>query len=107
MVFIRVWRSTGSYSFIERLPLDVREVFFKYLRAYVLSPLSLLAPMLLLRASMQLFHDPSAPGEAPDSLVWMSVLWMVYVVLVLSRLLRRSRGLGAARARRLSATSSS
>lgn len=107
MVFLRVWRVTGSYNFIERLPLDGREVFFTYLRAYVLIPLMLLAPMLLLRASMQLFHYPSAPGESPDSLVWMSVLWMVYVVFVLSRLLRRSRGLGAARARRVSATSSS
>jgi hypothetical protein len=104
MIFLPVWRTSGTYSFVERLALDGREVFLTYLRAYVLIPLALLAPMLLLRASMKLFHYPSAPGEAPESLVWMSMLWMVYVVLVMSWVLRRSRGLGA---RRVSATSSS
>jgi hypothetical protein len=83
---------TTNYSFIGWLPISAREVLFTYLYAYLWVPFKVFAPLWLL------FHFKPAPDPNDGSMTRLLIvgtfgtIWMIYVLVVLTRLLHQTRG---------------
>jgi hypothetical protein len=86
-------RLTTPYRFTERLPLSGEEVLGTYLYAYVWVPLKLLVPLAALVVAVRMFSDPNSGSTTQTLIIGVLLLvWLGYVLFVLSTLLRRSRG---------------
>jgi hypothetical protein len=83
---------TTSYRIVEQLPLSGKEVFHTYLYAYVWVPFKVLVPLWLITK----YSPRNAPNEGSMTPLLISgsimMAWMGYVIVMLTRLLHRSRG---------------
>lgn len=83
---------TTEYQFVEWLKISGQEVLFKYAYAYLWVPFKIFLPLWLL-----IHFTPTSDkndGSMTSALIFgpLSMLWMGYVLVVLTRLLHQTRG---------------
>ena len=90
--FLPIKRLHAEYEFIEQLPLSGKEVLRTYLFAYLWLPIILFVPLAVILFLLPK-HDPN-DGSTMGGLIAISLMlvWLGYVLFVLSTLLHRTRG---------------